>query len=66
MTIKEYAKAQGLTLRDMAERLEVHPSRLSQLEGTAWPAELALKVEEVTGGAVSASDLSPVVAKARQ
>lgn len=55
------------SLTALATEIGVSKGRLSQLRtSTDWPPELALKVEAVTGGAVSASDICPVIAQARQ
>lgn len=68
MTLDAYLKRQGaMKLTELAIALGVSKSRLSQLrESTNWPAELALAIEQKTGGALNASQLCPVVEKARQ
>lgn len=67
MTLSSYlARHDALSLTALAERIGVSKGRLSQLrDETNWPAELALKVEGATGGALDASKLSPIVAQAR-
>lgn len=51
----------------IAAAIGVSKARISQLrDRNDWPPELALAVERVTSGAVNASDLSPVVALARE
>ena len=68
MTLDDYlSRADALSLTALAAELGVSKGRLSQLRrSTDWPAELALAVESKTGGALNASLLCPVVAKARQ
>ena len=51
---------------ELSEALGISQGRLSQLrDSTEWPPELAIKLEEVTQGGVSASAISRVVALAR-
>ncbi len=66
-TLDEYLSAAGAqTLTKLSTALGVSKGRLSQLRNARdWPPDLALKVEMETGGALSASDLSPLIAKAR-
>jgi len=68
MTLDTYLKREGaMSLTTLAADMGVSKSRLSQLrDSTDWPPELALKAEDATSGEVSASDLSHVVARARQ
>ena len=68
MTLDTYLDRPGaMTLTALAGEVGVSKSRLSQLrDKTDWPADLALKIEGATGGALNASLLSPTVAKARQ
>jgi DNA-binding transcriptional regulator YdaS (Cro superfamily) len=68
MTLDGYLKrADATPLTALAAEMGVSKGRLSQLrDSTDWPPELALKAEIATGGRVSASDLSPVVALARR
>ncbi len=68
MTLATYLdRPDAMTLTQLAAELGISKGRLSQLRNsTDWPAELALAVESKTGGALSASALCPVVAKARQ
>jgi DNA-binding transcriptional regulator YdaS (Cro superfamily) len=67
MTLDAYLsqpKAKSLTALSL--EIGVSKSRLSQLRHeTTWPPELALKVEAATDGALNASFLSDVVARAR-
>lgn len=67
MTLDTYLKRDGAqSLTKLAEQLGISKGRLSQLRGREpWPPELALKAEEVTSGLLNASDLSPIVARAR-
>lgn len=65
MDIKTYIIESGITATEFARKLGITPGRLSQLREGPWPAELALTAETVTDGRVSASALSPVVARAR-
>jgi DNA-binding transcriptional regulator YdaS (Cro superfamily) len=68
MTLDTYLKRDGaMSLSALAAAIGVSKGRLSQLRyRTDWPPELALSAEEATAGEVSASALSPTVAKARQ
>ncbi|CDO34813.1 conserved hypothetical protein [Novosphingobium sp. KN65.2] len=68
MTLDTYLKRDdAMSLTTLAAEMGVSKSRLSQLrDSTDWPPELALKAEEATCGEVSASHLSPIVARARQ
>lgn len=55
------------SLTDLSGRLGISKGRLSQLrDSTDWPPDLALKVEEETKGALDASQLSPIIARARK
>jgi DNA-binding transcriptional regulator YdaS (Cro superfamily) len=67
-TLAAYLKRpDAMTLTALASELGVSKGRLSQLrDSTEWPAELALAAESKTGGALSASVLSPTIARARQ
>ena len=67
MTLAEYIKRPGALSRSaLCEGLAITPGRLSQLRAsTEWPPELALKLESLTRGAISASEICPVVARAR-
>ena len=57
--------AQSLTALSAA--VGISKGRLSQLRrATDWPAELAMRIERATDGAVDAGRLSPVVAEARR
>lgn len=56
-----------MSLTALAAELGVSKGRLSQLRHERdWPVELALAAESKTGGALNASNLSALVAKARQ
>jgi hypothetical protein len=68
MTLSEYLKRDGaLSLTDLSSRLDVSKGRLSQLrDALDWPPDLALRVEKETQGALDASALSPIIARARQ
>ena len=68
MTLDQYLKTQGVrALTSLSEKVSVSKGRLSQLRNsTDWPADLALKVEAATDGALDASELSPTIALARQ
>ena len=73
MTLKQYLATDGaLSRTELCERLGISNGRLSQLnDATAdskdeWPADLALKAEEATGGIMDASTLSSIVARARK
>ncbi|NVD44365.1 hypothetical protein [Qipengyuania atrilutea] len=68
MTLHNYLKrSDAMSLTQLANEMGVSKSRLSQLRNsTEWPAELALTAESKTGGALNASHLCSIVAKARQ
>ena len=68
MTLTQYLETEGApSLTELSARLRVSKGRLSQLrEATDWPPDLALKAEEETAGALNASDLSPIIARARK
>lgn len=68
MTLEAYLKRpDALSLSQLAAEIGVSKGRMSQLrKAREWPAELALTAEAKTDGALSASSLSPVVARARQ
>lgn len=67
MTLDAYLASPGAkTLTALSLEIGISKGRLSQLRHErAWPPELALKIEEATGGALNASELSELVAKAR-
>lgn len=67
MTLEQYLAAPGSpNLTEFAAMLGVSKGRLSQIKAAGeWPAELAMKAEEQTLGALCASDLSATVARAR-
>lgn len=61
------ATADAVKLTVLADRMGVTKGRLSQLRHSKdWPPDLALKCEEALGGAISASELSSVIARARE
>lgn len=68
MTLDAYlSRPDAMSLTKLAEAMGCSKGRLSQLRNrNDWPPELALAAESTTGGALNASVLSPVVAKARQ
>lgn len=68
MKLDDYLKlAASPSLTELSEKVGISKSRLSQLRNSMdWPPELAMLVEEHTHGALDASALSPVIAKARQ
>ncbi len=67
MTLDTYLSRDGAkSLTALSIEIGVSKGRLSQLRNlTEWPPELALKVEQATDGILSASELSTVVASAR-
>lgn len=67
MTLNDYLETTGAkSLTALALEIGVSKGRLSQLRNaTEWPPDLALRAEDATGGALNASSLSDVVAKAR-
>lgn len=73
MTLKQYLALDGaLSRNELCEKLNISGGRLSQLNDAIaggegeWPADLALKIEEATGGALDASTLSSIIARARK
>jgi DNA-binding transcriptional regulator YdaS (Cro superfamily) len=68
MTLSQYLEKDGApSLTDLSVRLGISKGRLSQLrDATDWPPDLALKIEEQTHGALDASELSPIIARARK
>jgi DNA-binding transcriptional regulator YdaS (Cro superfamily) len=67
MTLSAYfLRPDAMNASQLASAIGISKGRISQLrDSTEWPPELALSVERATGGAVSASDLSPIIAQAR-
>lgn len=67
MTLEAYLDRPGaLSLTKLAAEIGISKGRLSQLKSASeWPPELALRVEKVTDGEISASALSSVIAEAR-
>ena len=68
MTFNDYMEsADAPTLTALAKAAGVTVGRLSQLRDSKdWPPGLALTLEEVTGGALDAGALSPLIARARK
>jgi len=67
MNLVTIRKERGLSQGDLAAHLGLKSkTSISEIEktGTA-PPEVALKIEEWSGGAVRADTLSPIIAKAR-
>ena len=67
MTLREYfERKNSLTVREMANLLGVSDARVRRmrLDNAASP-NVALKIERITQGLVSASDLSAVIKEAR-
>lgn len=61
------ARKDAKKLTDLAIEIGISKARLSQLRNSRdWPPALALKVEEATGGKLSASKLSRVILDARK
>lgn len=66
MTLDAYLNEPGNKASDLAKAIGISSGRLSQIRGgDPCPPELALKIEAATGGRVSASVLSHVIALAR-
>jgi transcriptional regulator with XRE-family HTH domain len=60
MSIDEYLSAHGLTLRYFSRLCGCTPSRLTQIKRGARPSwELALRIEEATGGLVGREQWYP-------
>lgn len=68
MKLSQYLDTDGApSLTDLAAKIGVSKGRLSQLRDSAdWPPDLALKAEAETAGALDASELSPIIARARK
>jgi hypothetical protein len=68
MTLDRYLATEGAkSLTALSIELSVSKGRLSQLRHSKdWPPDLALKIEGATDGALNASLLSQVVARARE
>lgn len=68
MTLSEYLARPGApSLTDLSVALDVSKGRLSQLrDARDWPPDLALRIEEYTGGVLNAAILSPIIARARE
>lgn len=67
MTLDAYLRQPAAkTLTDLASEVGVSKGRLSQIRGAGkCPPELALRIENATNGAVSATVMSHVIAQAR-
>ena len=66
MTLSAYfERPDAMNASQLAAAIGVSKGRMSQLRDKPWPPELALEAERVTGGALDASLLSPVVKAAR-
>lgn len=67
MTLDAYLnRTDTKSLTDLANEIGVSKGRLSQIRGgDPCPPGLALKIEAATGGQVSASKLSSIIAQAR-
>ncbi len=67
MTLQEYLdRPDAMNRTELCGALGISNGRLSQLRDLKdWPPELALRLEEATGGAINASDVSPIIAQAR-
>lgn len=68
MDLETYlSRPDAMSLTDLAKVIGISKGRLSQLknEGKEWPPELALRAEQLTDGALSASALSNIIAQAR-
>lgn len=64
--ITQYRKEQGLTLEAFAALVGKSKGHMSEVEKTSrCSAKLALEIERVTGGAVSAAVLNGEIAQAR-
>lgn len=68
MTLSQYLETDGApSLTDLSAILGISKGRLSQLrDATDWPPDLALKAETATAGVLNASELSPIIARARK
>lgn len=61
MKLKEYRKTHGVKQAEIARTLGITQSRVSELENGGTPSlDLALRIEELTGGAVRPGDWIPV------
>jgi transcriptional regulator with XRE-family HTH domain len=60
MTLKEWRETIGLTQREAAERIGVHPMYVSQIErGRRRPGmKVATRIRDVTGGQVTLDTLA--------
>jgi plasmid maintenance system antidote protein VapI len=67
MTLDAYLnQPDALSLTDLAAAISISKGRLSQIRGgEPCTPDLALRIEAATNGAVSASDLSHIIARAR-
>jgi DNA-binding transcriptional regulator YdaS (Cro superfamily) len=66
MTLDAYLNQPETSLTELAKAAGVSKGRLSQIRGgEPCPPDLALRIEAATDGAVNASDLNHVIARAR-
>jgi len=66
MTLDAYLNRTENTATELAKAIGISKGRLSQIRGgEPCPPALALRIEAATGGTVSASKLSTVIAQAR-
>lgn len=65
MDLKTYLKERGVSARDMAGRLDVHPSMVSQwINGVrSLSVERCVEIERMTDGAVTCEELRPDLAE---
>lgn len=69
MRLSEWLEISPMSKAELARKLEVTPGRVTQLLDAkpSWPGrKLALKLSEVTGGAVTANDFLPAEGEASQ
>lgn len=67
MTLTEYRKSKGLTLEELAARLDKSKGHLCGIEqSNRASAKLALAIERETSGLVDAASLNDEIAEARK
>lgn len=68
MDLKQYLESEGaLTALALSRIVGVTPGRITHVKvGMGCSPDLALKIEEATGGLVDAGKIAPVVKKARE
>lgn len=67
MTLSEYRKEQGLSLEEFGKLVGKSKGHIHAVETDNYAtAKLALLIERVTAGAVSAAFLNPEIAEARR